>query len=109
MQYLSQHQWHHNGKTYEVNNFHHSDAVAWCYEMYEVPGEPDRNDYVEVRIPDLTPLGRFTPAPASKAVFLAHGEPRIPWPVLRRFFNLMREYGHLVEAEPDTGNISTDR
>jgi hypothetical protein len=98
MTYLSQHRWTHNGVQYEVNNFHHSDASAWCYEMYAIPGDPDSNDFIEVRIPDLTPEGPFTPAPVTDAVFLAHGEPKIPWPILRRFIDLMHEYGHLVEA-----------
>jgi hypothetical protein len=96
MTYLSQHRWTHNGVEYEVNNFHLSDVDAWCYEMYALPGEPDSNDYVEVRIPDLTPEGPFTPAPAGEAVFLAHGEPKIPSPILCRFIDLMHEYGHVA-------------
>jgi hypothetical protein len=97
MEYRSQHRWSHNGAHYEVNNFHHAEADAWCYELYAVPGEPDRNDYIEVRIPDLTPNGPFTPAPATEVVFLAHGEPEIPWPILRQFFHLMCQYGDIVE------------
>ena len=96
MTYLSQHRWTHGGREYEVNNFPHSDADAWTYEMYELPGEPGRNDYVEIRIPDLTPAGRFTPAPADQVQFLAHGEPVIPLQLILRLVELAREYGHLL-------------
>jgi hypothetical protein len=100
MSHLSQHHWIHDGVQYEANNYHYSDADAWCYELYALPGDPGRNDYIEFRIPDLTPGGRFTPAPADQVSFLAHGEPRIPWPVLRNLIDLMRDYGDLVEGEP---------
>ncbi|GAB1642941.1 hypothetical protein [Krasilnikovia sp. MM14-A1259] len=96
MAYLSHHRWIHDGVQYEVNNFHHAEFDAWCYELYAVDNDPNRNDYIEFRIPDLTPDGSFTPAPATEAVFLAHGEPKIPWPLLRRLIDLMHEYGDLV-------------
>ena len=96
MEHSSHDQWSHDGAQYEINNFHYSDADAWCYELYRVPSAPGRNDYIEVRIPDLTPDGPFTPAPATQAVFLAHGEPIIPWPVLRRFLDLIETYGDLA-------------
>ena len=96
MAYRSQHRWTHNGERYEVNNFHHHDEGSgfdgWCFEVYAVPGDPDRNDYIEVRIPDLTPDESFETAPASEVVLLAHGEPKIPWPIMRRLFHLMREH-----------------
>ena len=76
-----------------------SDADAWCYELYALPGIPGRNDYIEFRIPDLTPNGLFTPAPAAQVTLLAHGEPQIPWPVLTQLIELMREYGDLVDDQ----------
>ncbi|GIF68775.1 hypothetical protein Ais01nite_68100 [Asanoa ishikariensis] len=78
MEYASQHQWTYGGKVFEVNNFYDGDHDAWCYELYQTEQNPGRNDYIEIRIPDLTPDGPFTPAAASEAIFLAHGEPRIP-------------------------------
>ncbi|HET9170391.1 MAG TPA: hypothetical protein VFN97_13190 [Actinospica sp.] len=101
MEYRSHHHWSHNGVQYEVNSFHHSEADAWCYELYRLAGEPGRNDYIEVRIPDVTPDGPFTPAPAAEAVFMAHGEPVIPWPVVRQFLDLIQKYGDLVEGPAD--------
>jgi hypothetical protein len=107
MAQMSQHRWTHNGERFEVNNFHHQDEDSgfdgWSYEVYAVPGRPDRNDYFEVRIPDLTPDGPFSPGPASEVVLLAHGEPEIPWPILRRLIDLMQEHGDLVEGEPGSG------
>jgi len=97
MNHVSQHQWSHDGVDYETNNFYHSDADAWCYELYALPGEPERNDYIEFRIPDMTPDGPFTPAPAERVTFLAHGQPRIPWPILSQLIALMRQYGDLVD------------
>src|SRR5690349_2231339 len=91
MKFETLHRWTYNGQQFEVNNFHHGDAEAWCYELYAIPSEPDRNDYIEVRIPDATPDGPFTPASASEALLLAHGEPRIPWPILCRLIALMRQ------------------
>lgn len=97
MEYLSQHRWGHNGVEYEVNNFHFADAGAWSYEIYALGGNPDRNDYLEIRVPDLTPDGGpFTPAPVSEVVVLGHGEPKIPLPILRRVLDLMATYGHRV-------------
>lgn len=63
---LSRYQWSHGGKQYEVNSFHHADAEAWCYELYASEQEPGSNDYVEVLVPDVTPIGPFTPAPATE-------------------------------------------
>jgi hypothetical protein len=100
MTHSSQHHWTHDGVEYEANNYHYSDADAWCYELYALPGVPGRNDYIEFRIPDLTPNGGpYTPASAEQVTFLAHGEPRIPWPILMRLIGLMREYGDLVDDE----------
>jgi hypothetical protein len=95
VEYKSQHQWVYGGNVYEVNNFHHSEHDAWCYELYQTGQGPDRNDYIEIRIPDLTPDGQFTPAAVTEAVFLAHGEPRIPLPLLLRLLDLARDYGDL--------------
>jgi hypothetical protein len=92
---------------YEANNFYHFDAQAWCYEMCAIPGDRGSNDYIEIRVPDVTPEGPFTPAPATEAVFLAHGEPKIPWPILRRLIDLMHEYGHIVEARRDWNSESS--
>ena len=95
MAYLSQHRWTQGGREYETNNFYYSDVDAWTYELYQLPGEPGRNDYVEIRIPDLTPDGAFTPAPADEVQFLSHGEPVIPLQLILRLVELAREYGHL--------------
>lgn len=55
-----------DGREFEVNNFYLSDVGAWTYELYEVPGPPGRNDFIEIRIPDLTPDSTYTTAPGAR-------------------------------------------
>jgi hypothetical protein len=103
MTYLSQHRWSHGGRAYEVNNYPFSDADAWVYEVYDADPVPGRNDYIEVRIPDLTPLGPFTPGPRASVQVIGHGEPAIPLEILLRVVALAEDYGHLL---PPTENES---
>lgn len=88
--------WPHDGRTYEVNSFHHGERDAWCIEMYEV-GPGDDNVYVEVLIPDVQPEGGpFLPAPADRVTFTAHGDWAIPWPVFVRFIEAVEAAGDIV-------------
>jgi hypothetical protein len=67
-----------------------------------------RNDYVEVQIPDAQPdSGPFVPEPADVVTFTAHGVWDIPWPIFRRFIEVINTTGDIVEDETTTGQVST--
>jgi hypothetical protein len=105
---LSNNVWWYAGKRFEVNSFYFSDRDAWCYELYEVTPNTQRNDYVEVQIPDAQPdRGPFVPEPADVVTFTAHGEWDIPWPIFRRFIEVINTTGDIVEDETTTGQAST--
>jgi hypothetical protein len=104
---LSNNVWSHDGKRFEVNSFHFSDRDAWCYELYEVRPDTERNDYVEVQIPDANPYGGpYVPAPADRVTFIAHGEWDIPWPIFRRFIEVIVASGDIVQ-EQTTGQTGS--
>ena len=89
--------WEHDGRRYEVNQFHLGDNDAWCYELYEVvPGSADDN-YLDVQIPDTQPDGPFVPASSDRVTLTMHGHWTIPWPVLRRFLAALEAAGDIVE------------
>lgn len=95
---LSSNVWLYDGKRFEVNSFYHSDSGAWCYELYEVTPDTSRNDYAEVQILDATPDGGpFVPVPADRVTFTVHGEWNIPWPVFRRFIEVIAASADIVQ------------
>jgi hypothetical protein len=94
---LSNNLWLYDGKRFEVNSFHYSDSGAWSYELYEVTPDSSRNDYVDVQIPDANPDGGpFVPVPSDRVAFTVHGEWNIPWPVFRRFIEVIAASGDIV-------------
>ncbi|MFC8619746.1 hypothetical protein ACFT9M_25515 [Micromonospora purpureochromogenes] len=99
---LSNNVWLYAGKRFEVNSFHLSDRDAWCYELYEVKPDASRNDYVEIQIPDANPdAGPFVPEPSDRVTFTVHGEWDIPWPVFRRFIEVITASGDIVQDQPN--------
>lgn len=95
--------WDHDGKLYEVNSFYSLPDDAWQYELVGLTGAPGTGPYLVITIPDATPDdGPFTPLPASKATFSAHGND-VPWPILRRFIDLVEGSGDLVDESDPRG------
>ena len=92
--------WLYDGMRFEVNSFHLGDEDAWCYELYQAGPDRLRNDYVEVQIPDANPDGSpFIPEPADRVTLTAHGEWNIPWPVFRRFIDVVAASGDIVQGQ----------
>lgn len=97
--------WTHDGKHYEVVSFYCLPEDAWCYELDGVSGAPGTGPHITVAIPDATPDdGPFTPKPARLATVHV-GAGQTPWPVLRRFLDLVESSGDLVDdgAAPAEG------
>jgi hypothetical protein len=93
---LSSNVWLYAGKRFEVNSFHLSDRSASCYELREVEPDASPNDYVEVRIPDANrTLGPSCPEASDRVTFIGHGECDIPWPVFRRFIEVITSSGDI--------------
>jgi hypothetical protein len=88
--------WPHDGQEYEVNSFHFGDRDAWCYELCAPPSSPERDDFIEVLIPDAQPdAGPFAPAASDRVTVTMHGQWDIPWPVFRRFIEAIRISGDI--------------
>lgn len=89
--------WRFADSSFEVNSFHFAEHDCWCYELYELTPPGTDNNYIEVRLPDLQPLGgAFLPAPADQAGFMAHGSLTIPWPVFRHFIEEVESDGPIA-------------
>jgi hypothetical protein len=80
--------WTHEDASYDVNSFHHSDRDGWCYELC-APIRPDRNDFLDVLVPDVAGDGQFAPASADHVVLAVHGEWTVPWPIFRKFVEVV--------------------
>ena len=94
--------WWHGKRQFEVNTFHYGERDSWCYELYEVISGSDRNDYIEVRVPDASPeQGPFVPMPADQVTLTMHGTWSIPWPIFRRFIDAIRAAGDIVDPTAD--------
>jgi hypothetical protein len=95
--------WAHDGKLYEVTSYYRVDADAWCYELVELSGQA--HGLLEVRIPDATPShGSFTPSPAEQVMFAAYGDAQIPWPIVRRFIDVVEASGDIGAVQAPTVN-----
>ncbi|MBE1484373.1 hypothetical protein [Plantactinospora soyae] len=91
--------WSHEGNLYEVVSFYCLPEDAWRYELDGLSGAPGTGPHITVAIPDATPDdGPFTPEPARLAVVHVGGG-ETPWPVLRRFLDLVESSGDLVNNE----------
>ena len=96
--------WDHDGELYEVTSFYSLPNDAWRYELVGVTDAPGR-PYLAITIPDATPdNGPFTPLPASKATFSARADD-LPWPILRRFIDLVEASGDLVDETGSAGSV----
>jgi len=94
--------WSHEGRRFEVNQFHHGAADSWCYELYEVERDNAENNYIEVRIPDAAPESSpFIPMAADHVTLTMHGHWALPWPVFRRFLDAIQAAGDIVEPTGD--------
>ncbi|GAA3253363.1 hypothetical protein ACFO1B_45980 [Dactylosporangium siamense] len=90
--------WEHDGRRYEVNQFHFADNGSWCYELHEVVPDSTANHYIDVQIPDTQPDGGpFVPAPSDRVTLTMHGDWTIPWPVFDRFLAAIRAAGDIVD------------
>lgn len=99
---LTLNSWSHEGRRFEVNQFHHGEADSWCYELYEVEPDKPENNYIEVRIPDASPEGGpFVPMAADHVTLTMHGHWALPWPVFRRFLDAIQAAGDIVEPTGD--------
>ncbi len=82
---------------FEVNHFHRDDS--WRYELYEVHTGSAENNYIDVRIPDMSPnSGPFIPMPSDHVTLTMHGQWALPWPVFRRFLDAIRAAGDIDES-----------
>ncbi|MGW4294345.1 hypothetical protein ACWEH1_14990 [Micromonospora chersina] len=100
--------WDHDGKLYEVNSYYSLPDDAWKYELVGLTGAPGTGPYLSVRIPDATPDdGPFTPRPAGDVMVNA-GSGDVPWPILRRFIDLVESSGDIVDDETDDASPITD-
>jgi ribosomal protein L7/L12 len=97
---LSCNSWRFADRAFEVNSYRFGEHDCWCYELYEVNSADTENNYVDVCIPDLQPVGGpFVPAGAERATFTAHGSLALPWPVFRHFLDAVEASGD-VEGAP---------
>ncbi|MEH0934068.1 hypothetical protein [Micromonospora psammae] len=100
--------WDHEGKLYEVNSYYSLPDNAWQYELVGLTGAPGTGPYITVTIPDATPDdGPFTPRPVSEVMFSA-GSGDVPWPILRRFIDLVESSGDIVQVPADSASPITD-
>ena len=100
--------WSHNGKLYEVISFYSIHDDAWQYELSGVSGKPGTGPYLSVSVPDATPDdGSFTPGSADDIMVYSSGSAGIPWPILRRFVELVELSGaiHTGEAGAESGRF----
>jgi hypothetical protein len=92
--------WSHEGTLYEVNSFYCLPEDAWHYELTGFCGAAGTGSHITVAIPDGSPEdGPFTPQPAGLAV-VHFGGGQAPWPILRRFLDLVESSGDLVDSQP---------
>ncbi|MEU7673592.1 hypothetical protein AB0C42_02105 [Micromonospora taraxaci] len=100
--------WDHDGKLYEVNSYYSLPDCAWQYELVGLTGAPETGPYISVTIPDATPDGGpFIPRPASEVTFSA-GSGCVPWPILRRFIDLVESSGDIVQDPAGSASPITD-
>ncbi|MET7949820.1 hypothetical protein [Micromonospora sp. NPDC005324] len=100
--------WDHGAKLYEVNSYYSLPDYAWQYELVGLTGAPGAGPYITVTIPDATPDdGPFTARPASEVMFGAGGGD-VPWPILRRFIDLVESSGDIVQDLADSASPTTD-
>src|SRR3712207_9383539 len=60
------------------------------------------NNYIDVRIPDVSPnSGPFIPMPSEQVTLTMHGQWTRPWPVCRRFLDAIRAAGDIVGSVSD--------
>ncbi|WP_127499817.1 hypothetical protein [Actinoplanes solisilvae] len=92
--------WGHGERQFTVNSFHLCGDGDWCYELFEMLPASDRNDYLEVRIPDASPdHGPFVPMHANHVTLTMHGRWNIPWPIFRRLLDAIRAAGDVGVVE----------
>ncbi|WP_285691758.1 hypothetical protein [Actinoplanes sp. NBRC 103695] len=97
--------WRFAGRGFEVTSYHDSEHDGWCYELYEADPAGTASKYIDVRIPYLHPArDPLTPCPAAHIVFASHGNPVLPWPVVRHFLNTISASGNIIDdpARPGT-------
>ncbi|SCG63483.1 hypothetical protein [Micromonospora coxensis] len=95
--------WSHGTELYEVNSYYSVPDDAW---QYELTGMSPAGGHLSVVIPDATPDdGPFTPQPAHR-VLVQVGDRQIPWPIFRRFIDLVESSGDLAEADNDEPHTS---
>jgi hypothetical protein len=97
---LTLNHWTFGKRRFEVNSYWPSDPDAWCYELYELGQADGRNDYLEVRVPNVNAdpnSGAFMPDDAENVTVTVFGTWTVPWPVL----------AHFIAAVDATGEIAT--
>jgi hypothetical protein len=88
--------WAHGGTLYEVNSYYSLPDDAWQYELVGQAGAPTTRPYLIVLIPDATPEdGPFTAEPSEHARVTVH-DGQTPWPILRRFVDLIEQSGDIT-------------
>jgi hypothetical protein len=100
--------WDHDGKLYEVTSYYSLPDDAWQYELVGLTGAPGTGPYVAVTIPDASPEGGpFAPRPVSE-VMVRTGSGDVPWPILRRFIDLVESSGDIIQDPSDNVSPITD-
>jgi hypothetical protein len=90
--------WAHDDTRYEVNSYYSLPDDAWQYELVSLTDAPGTGPYLMVLIPDATPADEpFTPMGADHVRVLV-GDGQAPWPVLRRFVQLIEDSGDIVHG-----------
>jgi hypothetical protein len=96
---LSCNAWTFGARRFEVNSFWLDDPDCWFYELYELGQPSDRNDYLDVRVPNVNPdpnSGVFTPDDAGRVTLNVFGTWVLPWPVLTHFVAAVEASGDIV-------------
>ncbi|MDT5027639.1 MAG: hypothetical protein QOE61_4065 [Micromonosporaceae bacterium] len=115
---LSCNEWTFGARRFEVNSFWLDDPDCWFYELYELGQPSDRNDYLDVRVPNVNPdpnSGVFTPDDAGRVTLNVFGTWVLPWPVLTHFVAAVEASGDIVSrchrighrSSPTTPNSSS--
>jgi hypothetical protein len=86
-------------RRFGVNAFWLDDPDGWVYELYQLGQPSDRNDYLDVRVPNVNPdvnSGVFVPDGVERVTVNMFGTWELPWPVLRHFIAAVAASGDIV-------------
>lgn len=92
--------WRHGNRLFEVISSYSLPDDAWSYELIELADSIGSVAYLNIRIPDASPLdGPFVPVDAALAD-VHFGEGSVPWPILRRFIDHIERSGDIRSRAP---------